>query len=147
MNKKKPSTAALSWKFKSETFEFLFDVWNVDRAKQIIKDKPRPIQELDLEPLKALVGSPPEPGKPKILVFGVRINWTKAMSDDVNLDDPILMAYGHKKFIPIDGWHRIAKALWKGLKTLPAMKLTKEESKQVHQYTGRTRPARRRRRR
>lgn len=124
---KKPSSAGLTWDFKNETFAFLFDVWNVDRAKQIIKDKPRPILELDLEPLRKFVGKPGQ-----LVLVGVAVNWKKAQSDVVDLTVPVVMAYGKDKFIPIDGWHRIAKALLKGLKTLPAVKLTRAESKTVH---------------
>lgn len=137
MSKKKPSSSALVWNFKNERFEFLYDVWNVDRAKQIIKDKSRPIFEVELEPLRALVGRPGQ-----ILFMGVAVNWKKAQSDIVDLSVPILMAYGRSKFLPIDGWHRIAKALLEGRKTLPAVKLTQAESRTIHQYTGLTRKPR-----
>jgi hypothetical protein len=76
--------------------------------------------------------------------FGVVVNWRKAESDKVDLDVPVITAYGSMGKIPIDGWHRIAKALLKGLKELPWLALTKEESKKVHTYNGPVRKKRRR---
>lgn len=131
MSKKKPSSASLTWKFQGERFQFAFDAWDVDRAKQIIKGKPRPIKELELEPFRKYVGSPG-----KIRLWGVAIDWKRAQSDDVNLDDPLIMAYDQKGRFPIDGWHRIAKGLLQGRKTLPSVGLTRIENEQVHTYLG-----------
>lgn len=131
MGKRLPSSSTLVWNFKAETFFYLYDFWNVDRAKQLIKDRPRPIRRLNIEPFQELLCPPG-----KIRAFGVAINWKKANSDDVNLDDPVLTAYGSMGKLPIDGWHRIGKALLKGLKELPWIALTKEESKLVHTYSG-----------
>lgn len=140
MSKKKPSSASVIWKFQVERFQFAFDVWDVNHAKQIIEGKARPILELELAPLRRYVGAPG-----KIMLLGVGIDWKKAQSEAVDLATPIIMAYGKDKFLPIDGWHRIAKALLQGLKTLPAVKLTKIESELIHRYVGRTRRPRRRR--
>ncbi len=140
MTKRLASSSTLIWDFKNETFYFLYDEWNVDRAKQIIKDNPRPIRQLELEPFRQLIGAP---GK---ISRGIHVDWRKVQSGAVNLDDPLLVAYGKRKKLPIDGWHRIAKGLLRGLKTLPFVGLTKEESKQVHKYTGPIRRIRRRRR-
>lgn len=134
MGGKLPSSSSLSWSFKGEIFEWGREVWSVDRAKRIIKERPRPIRQLNIEPFRELLGVPG-----MVRFFGIRINWNKAQSDAVNLDDPLLVAYGKDGRFPIDGWHRIAKALMKGLKTLPYVGLTKEESKQVYRYTGRRR--------
>ncbi len=145
MSKRLPSSSTLVWDFKNERFIYAFDEWNVDRAKQIIKEHPRPIRTLNIEPFQELLCTPG-----KVRAFGVAVNWKKAGSDQVNLDDPVLTAYGSMGKIPIDGWHRIAKALLKGRKELPWVALTKEESKQVHTYTGPARkklPRRIRRRR
>lgn len=145
MGKRLPSSSTLVWNFKAEAFHYLYDVWNVDRAKQLIKERPRPIRRLNIAPFQELLSAPG-----KVRVFGVAVNWKKVKSDDVNLDDPVLTAYGSMGKLPIDGWHRIAKALLKGIKELPWVALTKEESKQVHTYEGplrKKRPRRVRRRR
>ncbi len=131
MSKRLPSSSTLVWDFKNERFIYAFDAWNVDRAKQLIKDRPRPIRHLNIEPFQELL-SPPG----KIRLFGVAVNWKKARSDAVDMDTPLITAYGSMGKIPIDGWHRIAKALLEGLNELPCVALTKEESKQVHTYTG-----------
>jgi hypothetical protein len=122
-----------------EKFIYAFDEWSIDRAKQIIKDRPRPIRTLNIEPFEEFIGRPG-----KIRFFGVVVNWRKAESDKVDLDVPVITAYGSMGKIPIDGWHRIAKALLKGLKELPWLALTKEESKKVHTYNGPVRKKRRR---
>jgi hypothetical protein len=134
VSRKKPSSATIVWDFKLERFRLLFDLWNVDRAKQIVKDKPRPINEIALEPFRRFIGKPGQ-----VVFVGVAVDWKKARGASINLDDPLLLAYGSIGLFPIDGWHRIAKGLLLGRKTLPYVKLTKEESKRVHTYTGRRR--------
>lgn len=133
MTKKKPSTADLTWDFKNEQFQSpgTLELWNVDRAKQTVKDKPRVIFDLEIESYKKLIGVPG-----KVPVLGITVNWDKIKEDRINTDDPILMAYVSDKLFPIDGWHRIAKALMKGLKVLPAMKLTRDESTKIYSHGG-----------
>lgn len=142
MSKRLPSSSALVWDFKDERFAYHNETWNVDRAKQIIKDRPRPIRTLNIEPFQELLCPPG-----KLHAFGVRVDWKKVRSDAVNTDDPLLTAYSRAGKFPIDGWHRIAKALLKGLKEMTYVGLTREENEQVHEYNGSRRRLRRCRRR
>lgn len=134
MGKKLPSSSSLDWRFRGEIFEWGHEVWSVDRAKLIIKERPRPVRQLNIEPFREFLGTPG-----MVRFFGIKVDWSKVQSDAVNLNDPLLVAYGEDGRFPIDGWHRIAKALMKGLKTLPYVGLTKEENKQVYKCRGRRR--------
>jgi len=130
VTQKKLSSSAFYWDLHWERFQYRRHIWKVDEAKQIIRDKPRPVFQINIQQFKDLLRQ-------------VCIDWDKAASDATNLDVPIIMAYGRHVPMPIDGWHRIGKALLKGIDTLPATKLTKDESKRVYFYLG---PRRRRRR-
>ena len=138
MGRKLPSSSTLTWRLKGEVFRLVGEVWDVDAAKRIVRDRPRPIRQLNIAKFRDLIGAPGQ-----VYVFGIRIVWDKALSGNVNLEDPIIVAYGRRERFPIDGWHRIARALWDGIKTLPYVGLTKEESKRVYKYTGRKRRRRR----
>lgn len=141
MGARLPSSSTITWNLKKEEFIYLYDRWRVDHAKRLIQERPRPIRKLALEPFRDLISSPGQAH-----FFGIRVDWKKVESDVVNTDDPLLVAYGSMGRIPIDGWHRIAKGLLKGLTELDYVGLTKEESKKVHRYTGPRRRGVRRRR-
>jgi ParB-like chromosome segregation protein Spo0J len=62
--------------------------------------------------------------------MGVEINWEHAQSDAIDLTVPVILAWTKAgSLLPIDGWHRIAKATLAGVETLPAVVLNKAESK------------------
>lgn len=83
---------------------------------------------MDISGVAALVGKPPVDGKITISM-GVAVNWDLAASDDVALNVPIILVPYRDSYIPIDGWHRIAKAVLKGITTLPCVVMTKAETK------------------
>lgn len=111
------------WKNTGDTEEEVFEFWeaefNITRAKMIIQKAPRPIERVSLNPLATLLELMVELDPPK-----------KGRVYDVTF--PIIMATlkrsGH---VPIDGWHRIDKALKIGLQTIPAVILTAEETRIV----------------
>ena len=107
----------------SEGEEFTFGVWtwDVDQAQQaarLVKAQPLPISNLGA-----------------LISMGL-IYVDAEHADTVDLDKPILVAPLPETatHLPIDGWHRIAKALSQGVTELPAKVLTAEQA-----------PARRRR--
>jgi hypothetical protein len=111
------------WKRSGAKEEEIFEAgplrFNISRAKRIIVKAPRPVIRLPLEPFATLL---------EILVdLGPSIP-----GRDYNVTFPIIVAtlkQGGK--IPIDGWHRIDKALKLGLASIPTVILTVEETKVV----------------
>jgi hypothetical protein len=97
----------------SEYFQLGSNQWRVEKAKEILRNKPR---------------------KSKLLVVA---DWkglcevVEKKANPVDLKIPIICARFGKKFIPIDGWNRIRLAVQKGIATLEAVHLTATESKEV----------------
>lgn len=110
--------AFTSWEPRGETFRFLAYSFDVDRAKELLAERPRVSDTLEVEECRAFVN---------------RIVIDKGAVDDADLTVPVIFWQGEdgKTFLPIDGWHRIAKALKEEVKSLPAVLLTKKESKEV----------------
>lgn len=50
-----------------------------------------------------------------------------------DMSRPILLAYVPEMdgYLPIDGWHRIHRAIRDGIRELPAVRLTKQQSESV----------------
>jgi ParB-like chromosome segregation protein Spo0J len=53
------------------------------------------------------------------------------MTSEVDMDVPVILVQLNDSCLPIDGWHRIAKAKLEGRSTLPCVVLNKTESKLV----------------
>lgn len=102
-----------------EVFTFLTRQYDVQRAKRFIVAKPRPIQQVEVEPVRPWIHLPGSQNL-GVLVRQVGI-------DAADLTIPIIMA----ESMPIDGWHRLGKALLTGVTHLPCVLLTKAESKKV----------------
>jgi hypothetical protein len=114
-----------------ETFQFVRSTWDVGSAKKMIQNKPRKIGNMNIAGVKDLVGSPPVEGQ-NFRVVGVTVDWSKAASDDVDLNVPVILCPHRDSYMPIDGWHRIAKAVLKGITELPCVVLTKAEAKRIY---------------
>lgn len=103
-----------------EHFHLLGSTWDVGKAWDILEAKPRAPKTIDTEPLKWF--APLIKTDPKTV--------TKA-----DLTVPIIVAIVKMKkgrgAIPIDGWHRITRALKEGLTELPAYVLTAKETDKV----------------
>lgn len=115
---------------EQETFQFMAAAFDVRAAKQILADraeagKPHEVGEIQVTDVSSWVG---EPGK---LVMGIGVDWDRVQHDPtIDLTVPVVLAYTKGgSFLPIDGWHRIAKAKLAGIEKLPAVALTKAESK------------------
>lgn len=116
----------VTWSDQEETFDFVTATFDVTEAKEIIRtSKPRKIVEMDIEGVADLVGMP---GK---MTIGIHVDWNKVQSDQVDMSIPIVLVHFRDSFMPIDGWHRIAKAKLEGRARLPCVVLNKRESKQV----------------
>jgi len=113
---------------ENETFRFLRSAWDVRKAKELIAAKPRKVDEMSISGPAELVGSPVGP----TFVMGITVNWSRCESHEVNMDVPVILARRKDgTHMPIDGWHRIAKAKMTGRTTLPCVVLTRKESIQV----------------
>ncbi len=122
------------WNDEPEVFEFAGHAFDVRAAKELIRQKPRKVEMMNISGIAGLVGSPPVEGEVKITAFGITVNWDKARSEDVDLNIPCLLVPWRDSALPIDGWHRVAKATVIGQNELPYVILTKKELKQIQLY-------------
>jgi hypothetical protein len=107
-----------------ETFSFMAAHFDVSAAKRILTAKAHKVGDMPVAEVAPLVG---EPGK---LTMGIAVNWDHVQSDAIDLTIPVILAYTKSgSLLPIDGWHRIAKAKLAGIENLPAVMLNKAESK------------------
>lgn len=111
----------IPWLFDSEEFNFLGMTWDVLSAKCIVADCPREVLSLEVSDHTHLLRRE-EGGK---TVFGVH---TSLGYKEVDLSIPVIVVPRGNGFLIIDGWHRLATAEKMGVKTLPMVVLTKEES-------------------
>lgn len=124
----------IAWNDEAEEFFFLRSGWDVRKAKEILRTKKaREVNEMGIEGVQDLVGEPPAPdGSRKICLMGIRIDWTKALSPEVDMEVPvILVTRKDGSYMPIDGWHRIARAKAEGKTSVWAVLLNKKESKEI----------------
>lgn len=95
-------------------------VFDVNIAKDILIQTARPNSLVKMADLKSLAG----------------FISTEETDKEINLNVPLIIAQfttadGHQQVLPIDGWHRIKKAIKDGLETLPCVVLTARETKRV----------------
>lgn len=112
---------------------FLPVSWDVQKAKEILRNKPREIQQINVSGCFNYVKRPKtNPDGSITCTIGHCVDWEKVDSDKVDISFPVIVAYLPKSddIWIIDGWHRIAKAAEQKIDTLPCVCLTKEESKQ-----------------
>jgi hypothetical protein len=110
--------------------------YDVDAARLMGKDN-REIHEVPIEKLAVFVDYPKKEGTIEIL----KISVDEKHVDHVNLDEPVILAFGMKArsdepnkkrhLHPIDGTHRIAKAIKLGHKTVKCIILSEDETDMV----------------
>ena len=126
---------AFVWNETPETFNFGRHTFDVAAAKALIRTKkPRKVESMSIEGISHLVGEPPkEDGSRTIRALGVSVNWDRimAMPDEIDLDFPTILVPWRDSYLPIDGWHRVAKAKVLGTPGLPCVRLTKAELKLI----------------
>ena len=129
------SSKNFEWHYDaSEIFEFVFSQYDVRKAKEIIHNKPRVIGNMALEGMKTII--PRRPVKQEDGSFsmhpGISVNWERIDTEEVDLSVPVIViTQKNGGMLPIDGWHRMAKALDKGMTHLPAVLLNRKESLEV----------------
>lgn len=112
----KPTSANFDWtSTRRETFMLLSTQFDVNRAKEIIAEKPRRIFSFAAADWR---------GVAEMIEY-------RELKADVDLAIPCILAAVGKAYLPIDGWHRIRRALASGGLTMPAVKLTREETKRI----------------
>lgn len=109
-----------------EVFNFCSLHFDVRKAKQIIVKNPRNLDSVEVKLLDAWVGGKTPDGK---MYMGVTLH-SIAKGIEIDLRVPIIWANIEGFSMPIDGWHRIKKALDTGILTLPVYVLTIAESKE-----------------
>lgn len=104
----------------SETFSLYGNAWDVREAKRIIYKNPRSIESFPVKSVKYYV----EMG---LIAIG------KYKNADLGIPLILISTKGDDKSgqFPIDGWHRIKRALEEGIEELPCYILTEEESKKI----------------
>jgi hypothetical protein len=113
-----------TWNETEETFQLMTRVWDVKAAKRFIATKrARPVYMIPVSSLSSLVG---QPGK---LSIAVTVDWEAAKTADVSI--PLVLLSSESGHLPIDGYHRIARAVLDGLTELPAVVLNSTETKKV----------------
>lgn len=112
-------SSKFEWHTKPEVFNFVSTQFNVELAKQIIRNTPRPVSKMPIEPLR------------RYITKSISIDSDKLEGDVIDLSIPLIIAQKGSNVLPIDGWHRIAKAFDLGLTELPAVFLTEEETKEI----------------
>lgn len=119
------TTADITWNTEiPEVFHFLGTHYDVQKAKQILASKPRIIASLPVSDVAFLVG------KPDTWNIAVTIDWKKARKADTSV--PLILAYSARgNLMPIDGYHRIGRAVLEKKTALPAVVLSEEESREV----------------
>ncbi|MCB9922297.1 MAG: hypothetical protein H6822_08950 [Planctomycetaceae bacterium] len=116
---------------------------DVREAKRILsakKRRPR-IHQCQLEPLAGMVRRPEintlSDGTIEVAASSVSLDWDLIASPKVDLEVPILLARLPKQLPglwPIDGWHRIAKAVDAGIQSLPCYILSAKDTARIIEW-------------
>jgi len=107
------------WHDSEETFTFMAHSFDVGAAKRILREKGE----------SALVLPLPVQSAATFLGF-IGIDPVEDWST-INLDVPVILVTVKGSHLPIDGWHRITKALNEGRETIPCVILDEKETKKV----------------
>ena len=133
--KAQDNSSEFKWHYDvSEMFEFVMSRWDVRMAKAIIHETPRPVLKMSLEGLKSVVPERPVAQENGLLTMhpGISVDWDKIDSEEIDLSIPVIVVTRKNgSTLPIDGWHRIAKAMDQGIGSLPAVLLNEEETERV----------------
>lgn len=108
-----------TWRPDLQDFEFAGHFFNLDKAKRLIILHPRPIEMISVEEYGAMLTDQ---------IIRVKA----ASSTKYKLDVPIIVGtLKSGRRLVMDGWHRLRKALDSGVRELPAVILTGEETIRV----------------
>jgi hypothetical protein len=129
------NSTSISWNVEQEEY-FNWRLpgirFNVREAKKVLATKSHKIHDVEITDIaNDLLCMRPKDGRQVLKIGGIKVEWTRVDNEEVDLTVPIILAETKYGTMVIDGWHRIAKAYTLGLKTLPGVVLTKEETKGV----------------
>jgi hypothetical protein len=123
---------SVTWTFHEELFSFLFKTWDVDAAKAIILGAPREIERVPVSTLEPFLSKQIKTETGTRIRAGILTSPDRVANDErIDLEIPIIVATTVTGGIPIDGWHRVAKAVALGVEWLPVVYLTETESERV----------------
>lgn len=105
-----------------ETFYYRASSFDVRQAKRIIHENPREKIQYDVNKVSYYLES-----------GAISINEEIVEKADMSIPLIIVSSKGPNgvSYFPIDGWHRIARAIKEGVPTLPAYVLTLEETRKI----------------
>ncbi len=103
---------------KKEEFYLFSRTYDVMKAMRLLYKHQRPTIKFD--PLSV-----------RSYIRDGSINVSDSIAKNANLNTPIILASHNGSSFPIDGWHRIKKALDNNVKLLDAYLLTEEETKEI----------------
>lgn len=124
MNDTTPMTSDYVWNVTDfENFSFMGHRFDVRAAKRIITEAPRQIMNVRPADVGAMLGM---------------IRTVPHLVDSADLTHPIVVAtLGPKTkdepaaYLPIDGWHRLARAVRDKVESIPAVLLTAAETDRI----------------
>lgn len=126
---------------QEEVFTFIRTQWDVRAAKRLLASKNIKVHTVDVaECAKLLGGSTPNGNGGFTIWPGVSVDWPRVETDltkpeaeqEIDLTIPVIIVQTPQgNILPIDGYHRIAKAQKLGLTEIPAVLLSKKDSKAI----------------
>jgi hypothetical protein len=128
-----PKSDTVPWTFSEETFGFLWSEWDVDAAKAIIQAKPRKIERVAVSDLEPWLSKRTRTETGMSIRAGIVVDDGRVANDaKIDLSIPLIaVTLKQGGALPIDGWHRVARAVAQGVVDLPIVFLTKSESKSI----------------
>ena len=84
----------LTWNNEREIYTFLTVSWDVQKAKEILRNKPRKIQQINVSGCFNYVKRPKKnPDGSITCTIGHCVDWEKVDSDKVDISFPVIVAY------------------------------------------------------
>lgn len=130
-----PPPVFTQWETRGESFIFLHTTYDVDKAKRSLKRTPIGVQQVDPRLFEGYVTVPANRGETptSFSLISIVIDWNKVWStyDEPPSEVPILIAPFGTGHICIDGWHRVARALFDKRESIPAVVLGIELTRRI----------------
>lgn len=128
----------IEWKLDQEYFRYLFNCFDIKKAKSILKKVSHTVLSLPLAEYFKLLN---KPGEDSFDMLGLYIDWD-TVTEEIDLTIPVIMATieipkkgkePKKQYVQlIDGCHRLARAYQLGLTHLPCVVLDNKETKKLY---------------
>ena len=123
-------SSEFDWYLKTlEVHDSLFKDYDVRFAKQLVVEAPREVLMVNVSPYFTIIGKRNQKISNRIQLDIIRVDWKIVRSDEVDVYFPLLFSTEPQGFMLLDGWHRVARASLDGQLALPAIFLTRQETK------------------